>query len=96
VALPLLCLAISEMLDASMFIAAFVAGLAVQVGLKDVVQQSVEFSGEWGEMVNLAVFFFFGLFVVRDSPQFHLTFWLYAVLSLRVVRNTLAVACKIA
>src|SRR5215472_14171190 len=35
VALPLLCLAISEMLDASMFIAAFVAGLAVQVGLKD-------------------------------------------------------------
>ena len=33
VALPLLCLAVCEMLDASMFIAAFVAGLAVQVGL---------------------------------------------------------------
>jgi len=86
VALPLLCLAISEMFDASMFIAAFVAGLAVQVGLRDVVQESVEFGKEWGELVNLAVFFFFGLLVVRDSPQLHLTFWLYALLSLTVVR----------
>jgi NhaP-type Na+/H+ or K+/H+ antiporter len=37
VALPLLCLVVSEMVDASMFIASFVAGLAVQVGFKDVV-----------------------------------------------------------
>jgi sodium/hydrogen antiporter len=86
VALPLLCLAVCEMLDASMFIAAFVAGLAVQVGLKDVAEQGVEFGEKWGELVNLAVFFLFGLFVVRNSPQFHLTFWLYALLSLTVVR----------
>jgi sodium/hydrogen antiporter len=86
VALPLLCLAISEMLDASMFIAAFIAGLAVQVGLEDVAKHSVEFGGEWGELVNLSVFFFFGLLVVRDSSHFHLTFWLYALLSLTVVR----------
>ena len=85
-ALPLLCLAVCEMLDASMFIAAFVAGLAVQVGLKDVAQESVEFGGQWGELVNLAVFYLFGLIVVRNSPQFHLTFWLYALLSLTVVR----------
>jgi NhaP-type Na+/H+ or K+/H+ antiporter len=37
-------------------------------------------------LVNLAVFFFFGLFSVRDSPQFHLTFWLYALLSLTLIR----------
>ena len=86
VALPLLCLAVCEMLDASMFIAAFVAGLAVQIGLKDVARQSVEFGEQWGELANLAVFFLFGLFVVRNSPQFHLTFWLYALLSLTVVR----------
>jgi sodium/hydrogen antiporter len=86
VALPLLCLAVCEMLDASMFIAAFVAGHAVQVGLKDVAEQGVEFGEKWGELVNLAVFFLFGLFVVRNSPQFHLTFWLYALLSLTVVR----------
>jgi sodium/hydrogen antiporter len=35
VALPLLCLVVSEMVGASMFIAAFVAGLTVQVGFKD-------------------------------------------------------------
>jgi NhaP-type Na+/H+ or K+/H+ antiporter len=86
VALPMLCLAICEMVDASMFIAAFVAGLAVQVGLKDVAQRSVGFGEQWGELVNLGVFFLFGLFVVRNSPQFHLAFWLYALLSLTVVR----------
>ncbi len=86
VTLPLLCLAFCEMLDASMFIASFVAGLSLQVGLKDVAQQSVEFGGQWGELVNLAVFFLFGLFVIPNAPQFHLTFWLYAILSLTVVR----------
>jgi NhaP-type Na+/H+ or K+/H+ antiporter len=87
VALPLLCLAICEMLGASMFIAAFVAGLAVQVGLKEVgTQQNGGLGAQWGELVNLAVFFLFGLSLVWSSPQFHLTFWLYALLSLTVVR----------
>jgi len=86
VALPLLCLAVCEMLAASMFIASFVAGLALQVGLKDKAQRSVKFSGQWGELANLAVFFLFGLVVVRSLPQFQLTFWLYALLSLTLVR----------
>jgi NhaP-type Na+/H+ or K+/H+ antiporter len=86
VTLPLLCLAICQMLDASMFIAAFVAGLAVQVGLKDVAEESIEFGGQWGKLVNLAVFFLFGLMVIRNSYEFHLTFWLYALLSLTAVR----------
>jgi NhaP-type Na+/H+ or K+/H+ antiporter len=86
VALPVLCLAVSEMFAASMFIASFVAGLAVQVGLKDRAQESVKFSGQWGELANLAVFFLFGLVVVRNLPQFQLAFWLYALLSLTVVR----------
>jgi sodium/hydrogen antiporter len=85
-ALPLLCMAISEMVDASMFIAAFVAGLAVQVGLKKEARHSVEFGGQWGELANLAVFFLFGMIVVRNWTQFHLAFWLYALLSLTVVR----------
>jgi NhaP-type Na+/H+ or K+/H+ antiporter len=85
-ALPLLCLAICTILDASMFIAAFVAGLAVQVGFKDVDQQSVEFGGQWGKLVNLSVFFLFGLIVVRNWPLFQLKFWLYAILSLTIVR----------
>jgi NhaP-type Na+/H+ or K+/H+ antiporter len=86
VALPLLCLAISEMLHASMFTAAFVAGFALQLGLKDIANESVEFGGEWGQLANLSVFFIFGLLVVRNWSQFHFTFLLYALLSLTLVR----------
>jgi NhaP-type Na+/H+ or K+/H+ antiporter len=86
VALPLLCLLVSESAGASMFIAAFVAGLAVQVGFKDAGKQSVEFTEEWGQLLNLSVFFLFGLLAVQAWQQF--TWWLalYAVLSLTVVR----------
>jgi NhaP-type Na+/H+ or K+/H+ antiporter len=86
VALPLLCLVISEMVGASMFIAAFVAGLTVQIGFKDAGKDSVEFTEEWGQLFNLAVFFLFGVLVLKDWPQYTATSLLYAVLSLTVVR----------
>jgi NhaP-type Na+/H+ or K+/H+ antiporter len=86
VALALLCLTVSEIVGASMFIASFVAGLAVQVGFKDAGKHSVEFAEEWGQLFNLSVFFLFGVLVVRDWPQFSGASWLYAVLSLTVIR----------
>ena len=86
VALPLLCLMASEAAAASMFIAAFFAGLAVQIGFRDVGRHSVEFAEEWGQLFNLAVFFIFGLLVARASTQFTLPLLLYALLSLTVVR----------
>lgn len=86
VALPLLCLLASAMVDASMFIAAFVAGLAVQVGFKEAGKHSVEFAEEWGQLLNLGVFFLFGMAAVRDWPQFGVASWLYALLSLTLVR----------
>ena len=86
VALPLLCLVASEMVDASMFIAAFVAGLAVQVGFKDAGQRSVEFAEDWGQLLNLGIFFLFGMAAVRDWPQFGAASWIYALLSLTLVR----------
>ena len=86
VALPLLCLVVSKMVGASMFIAAFVAGLAVQIGFKEAGKHSVEFAEEWGQLLNLAVFFLFGLVVVHNLPQVSPAFVLYAVLSLTVVR----------
>jgi NhaP-type Na+/H+ or K+/H+ antiporter len=86
VALPLLCLVISEMVGASMFIGAFVAGLTVQVGFKDAGKDSVEFTEEWGQLFNLAVFFLFGVLILKDWPQYTLPVFLYAVLSLTVVR----------
>ena len=86
VALPLLCVVASEAVGASMFIAAFMAGLAVQVGFKEAGKHSVEFSEEWGQLLNLSVFFLFGLLVARAWPQFSMAHLLYAVLSLTVVR----------
>jgi sodium/hydrogen antiporter len=86
VAVPLLCMGVSELVDASMFIAAFVAGLAVQVGFKEAGRHSGAFAEEWGQLFNLTVFFLFGLFVVRDWPELDARCWIYAVLSLTVVR----------
>src|SRR5262245_50469059 len=86
VALPLLSLLASEAVGASMFIAAFVAGLAVQFGFKDAGKHSVEFTDEWGQIFNLSVFFFFGLLVAQMWPQFNFRHVLYGILSLTVVR----------
>ena len=86
VTLPLLCIIVSEEFGASMFIAAFVAGLAVQVGYKNAGKHSVEFTEQWGQLINLSVFFFFGLLVARIWNRFDLTFLLYAGLSLTIVR----------
>jgi NhaP-type Na+/H+ or K+/H+ antiporter len=69
-----------------MFIAAFVAGLAVQVRFKEAGQHSVEFTEEWGQLLNLSVFFLFGTLVARDWAQFKFVHLVYAVLSLTVVR----------
>jgi len=84
--LPLFCALASEKCGASMFIAAFVAGLAVQVGFKDAAKHSIEFTEEWGQLFNLSVFFLFGMLVARAWPQFKVTHALYAVLSLTVIR----------
>jgi NhaP-type Na+/H+ or K+/H+ antiporter len=86
VALPLLCLLASEMAGASMFIAAFLAGLAVQIGFKDVSRDSLEFAEQWGQVLNLSVFFLFGLLVGQHWQQLDPASALYAVLSLTVVR----------
>jgi sodium/hydrogen antiporter len=85
-ALPLLCLEISKMIGASMFIAAFVAGLTVQIGFKEAGQHSIEFVEEWGRLLNLGVFFLFGLVAMRALPQINFALALYAVLSLTIVR----------
>jgi len=86
VALPLLCVMASEPIGASMFIAAFVAGLAVQVGFHEAGMHSVEFTEDWGQLLTFVVFFLFGLLVARAWQQFSLAAALYAVLSLTVVR----------
>ena len=86
VALPLCCVVASRASGASMFIAAFVAGLAVQVGYKEAGHHSLEFTEEWGQLLNLSIFFLFGDLVGREWNSFNLPSLLYALLSLTVVR----------
>lgn len=86
VMLPLCCAIAAETVNASMFIAAFVAGLTVQIGYKEVGNQSVEFTEVWGQLINLSVFFLFGILVLMRFQQFNLMHLLYAFLSLTVVR----------
>ncbi|TDY50977.1 sodium/proton antiporter (CPA1 family) [Paraburkholderia rhizosphaerae] len=85
-ALPLACVLASVATGASMFIAAFVAGLGTSVGYRDVGKHSVDFSEGLGQLFNLFVFFLFGLFVARYWTQFTVTMIAYAVLSLTLIR----------
>ena len=86
VALPLLSMIFSEPSGASMFIVAFVAGMATQVGFKEVGEHCVEFTEGWGQLFNYFVFFFLGLMVPRAWDKFGVGLLLYAALSLTIVR----------
>lgn len=87
VALPVTCMLASEAVGASMFIAAFVAGLAAQYGAgTHATSHSVEFAEDWGQVINLCVFFLFGLLTAGRWQQLELVHFAYAALSLTVVR----------
>jgi len=84
--LALICAVVSEAVGASMFIAAFVAGLSAQVGFKAVGKNSIEFTEQWGRLLNIPVFFLFGFLVARAGNQFKWTHVFYAIVSLTAVR----------
>jgi NhaP-type Na+/H+ or K+/H+ antiporter len=86
VALPLLCVVVSDETGASMFIAAFVAGLAVQIGFPEAGRHGGEFAEDWGQLLNFFVFFLFGLLVAGVWRHFSPAVVLYAILSLTLVR----------
>lgn len=86
VALPFLCLLVSEAVAASMFIAAFVAGLAVQKGYGAAGKLSVAFGETWGQLVNLSVFFLFGMMAALSWHKIDLSIAAYAIVSLTIVR----------
>lgn len=86
VSLPILSMIFSEPTGASMFIVAFVAGMATQVGFKEVGEHSVEFTEGWGQLFNLFVFFFLGLMIPRAWDKFGASLLVYAALSLTIVR----------
>ncbi|KGJ02385.1 sodium/proton antiporter, CPA1 family [Paracoccus halophilus] len=88
-ALPILCVLASEISGASMFIAAFIAGLAVprpNPDERDLAAHSIAFAENWGEMINLTVFFLFGLLVAGEWQGLRPVHFLYAALSLTLIR----------
>ncbi|MDD2739849.1 MAG: cation:proton antiporter [Methylomonas lenta] len=86
VALPLMCVLASEASGASMFIAAYIGGFAVQICFTDAGKHSVEFTETWGQLFDFFVFFLFGVLVAQASTQFDFTHLIYALLSLTLVR----------
>lgn len=84
-AIPLLCLQIAHSLGGSAFIAAFVAGLVLpHASLR--AKADVQFVEDWGFLINLAVFFLFGLLVAASLDDLRPVHFVYAALSLTVVR----------
>jgi len=86
VALPILSMLACGPVGGSMFIAAYVAGLAVQAGFRDAGTRSLEFTEGWGQLFDYFVFFLFGLLAAMAFRQFSPFHALYAILSLTVVR----------
>ena len=86
VTLPVLSMISSEPSGASMFIISFVAGMATQVGFKEAGKRSIEFTEGWGQLFNYFVFFLLGVMVPLAWDKFGAAFFVYAALSLTVVR----------
>lgn len=86
VALPILSVFACKPVGGSMFIAAYVAGFAVQAGFRDAGTESLHFTEGWGQLFGYFVFFLFGLLTALAFKEFSLVHAVYAILSLTVVR----------
>lgn len=85
-ALALMAWVTAESLGGSGFIAAFVGGLATAASGRDVGEAVLTFTEAGGEILNLIVFFIFGLVAVSLLSGFSGTVLLYAILSLTLIR----------
>ena len=68
------------------FIAAFIAGVLVREGYQDAHERMAEFSEAWGDLLIYLIFFFFGLMAMPQLKNLIPPYWIYALLSLTLVR----------
>ena len=73
------------------FIAAFYAGLGLKIAYRTAPDEQPELDESWIDLLVYFVFFYFGISAGAALEALTLEFWIYAALSLTVVR-TLAVA----
>jgi len=85
-ALALIAWALADQIGGNGFIAAFVGGLAVGPTVERVGEQLIRFTEAEGQLLNLSVFFIFGVLAVGFMETLTWQVALYAVLSLTVIR----------
>jgi NhaP-type Na+/H+ or K+/H+ antiporter len=85
-ALALIAYALADQIGGNGFIAAFVGGLAVGPTVERVGEQLIRFTEAEGQLLNLSVFFVFGVLAVGYVETLTWQVVLYALLSLTVIR----------
>jgi NhaP-type Na+/H+ or K+/H+ antiporter len=88
-ALALIAWALADQIGGNGFIAAFVGGLVVGPTVERVGEQLIRFTETEGQLLNLSVFFIFGVLVLGTIQHLSWEVALYALLSL-----TLSVCCR--
>jgi NhaP-type Na+/H+ or K+/H+ antiporter len=85
-ALAIIAWALADQIGGNGFIAAFVGGLVVGPTVERVGEQLLRFTEAEGQLLNLSVFFVFGVLVIGLIQPLSLQVALYALLSLSVIR----------
>jgi NhaP-type Na+/H+ or K+/H+ antiporter len=85
-ALALIAWALADQIGGNGFIAAFVGGLAVGPTVERGGEQLIRFTETEGQLLNLSVFFIFGVLVLGTIQHLSWEVALYALLSLTVIR----------
>jgi NhaP-type Na+/H+ or K+/H+ antiporter len=85
-ALAIIAWALADQIGGNGFIAAFVGGLAVGPTVERVGEQLIRFTEAEGQLLNLSVFFVFGVLVIGLIQPLSWQVALYALLSLSVIR----------
>jgi NhaP-type Na+/H+ or K+/H+ antiporter len=84
--LAIIAWALADQVGGNGFIAAFVGGLAAGPTIERVGERLIRFTETEGQLLNLSVFFIFGVLVVRVLQPLSWEVALYVVLSLTVIR----------
>ena len=85
-ALALISWALADQIGGNGFIAAFVGGLAVGPTVEHVGERLIQFTETEGQLLNLSVFFIFGVLVIGLMGPLSWEVALYALLSLTLIR----------
>ncbi len=84
--LAILAWSVANSVGGNGFIAAFVAGAVLRWSYNDAINYAEDFEESWGNLLVYFIFFFFGMLAAPWLSAMTPLHWLYAVLSLTLVR----------